>query len=333
MIRSFASPPSLIFSVVLLGLSALTKAQSLGGDQMCFSLERSKLSSPLCVPSNAEHCHSGQPFNCEIVGARVDCHMFSGVGTFKKPVDSFSDNFECSAYSDQICTGSGESQVCAPGPCLFYKPPFCRVKCSPCYKNPYVNKLPISGCKRFCKEKYCDDEPACSLDCNPDDPTCAAKINNVCSQEATKVVNGVTYILPRRQYPECKADVVCPNSLPPPTQFGSATCCLQMGPNNTCQVPCQTTGSGNIVIPVEDNETCEPPDLSPYPGGSTNDSCPWIDRPQNRITNVEPKICPAVEPGNRFPQDCCVCTNGQNTPEGKPCKACGSITQERCSRP
>lgn len=316
----------LIFNVFL----AFTADPPNQNPMVCMMLENVRFKDSKCVPSTRDVCHSGQPGNCEIQTgtSSIECIYVKGTGFYYKPIDDWSmgRGYECVSRGDPICVGTGDSQVCHNGPCIKYRVPFCKRQCTACYPDNKKVQVPLGGCRRFCRDVYCNDEPVCdkSAYCPPGDMTCQLNFNQFCPSSKHPV--DPTYILPRNPKPECQQSVNCPNTIPAPGEVvdGSATCEYQDG------TPCEVDGR-NIIVRTAPDPTCTP--VEPQEDTITRqkvERCPWISYSGNVPTrNVPPlNACEPIEVGNRFPTDCCECPHLPDHNSAK-CQSCGFKPNER----
>ncbi|MCB0347183.1 MAG: hypothetical protein KDD37_00020 [Bdellovibrionales bacterium] len=299
-------------------------------NKVCLMLENLRFKDAKCVPSTREICHSGIPGNCEVQGGNsvIDCNYFRGGGVYYKPIDDWSrrGNFECVSRGDPICVGTGDSQVCQNGPCLKYIPPYCKRQCTKCYVDQKKIQVPYGGCRRFCSDRYCSDEPQCdnSEICVPGTPNCFKHPLQYCP--LSKHPDNPEYVLPRVSRPICQNSVDCPTTVPVPYDLADATCELQDGS------PCQIV-DGQISIPTQpDPPGCTPEE--PVEAVIRLDvlRCPWIEFVGNVPTRNQGDLsaCEPIEVGNRFPTDCCECPNlpGHNAAN---CKSCGFSDPRYCN--
>lgn len=298
----------------------------------CPSLEAVTFSASTCVPATDQICHSGQPGNCEIMGATALCRYirFPGAHLYRNP--EANQSFRCVAREPDICGGTPENPSCVPGRCTTFSPPTCVTQCKPCYHQAVVETQRAKGCAKFCGEESCSDEPRCGRDpcrpgqpCNPNAP-CERKTIPGTTPPTENSSGGFTppagaapdYILVANPPELCQNSMPCPNdpsTIPP--EFQGATCVCNGG-------PCQFTPDGRVLPCNSGPTTCEASEFTPDTSPAVNFSCPWIEYVQRQ------PLCAPVAVGNRFPQDCCVCTGGQPAAPGVSCKSCGSLTQEIC---
>lgn len=300
---------SLYVVIHFLFLMNYSEAQS----HFCPVLETVPFASRHCVPTQEETCHSGQPGNCELTGATVECKYVRGPGVhiIKNELDS---GFNCVAHAPDVCDYSGEYPVCTPGPCIQYSSPRCEQTCKQCYLeelDPIYE--PLRGCKKFCAEESCQDEPRCDPDpCQPGEP---CNQNRGCRiKEIADPNGGAPFVLPANIMQACGNDSPCPTTKVPPSYVTPGNC-----------PSCQFNPDGSVNVIISGVQSCTPKPIVKDNSPIQNDACPWIDYVKRQ------PACEAVAIGNRFPQDCCQCTHNQSVTPTVPCKACPGITEARCN--
>lgn len=279
----------------------------------CPSLESITFTAHACVPTQEEICHSGQPGNCEVQNQVVRCKYVRGSGTQLYQNPEASRGFACVAHGPDVCSGTPENPSCVPGPCVAYSPPVCRSACKPCYLEDVEESQGIKGCKKFCGEESCADEPRCDPDpCRPGEP---CNQNNVCERKRIPAPGPLgPFILARNAKDKCEPSQPCPNDpVPVDSQF-------QNLPPSACRCgsnPCEFTPDGRVKPCNSGPSSCTPEELQEDTSIVQNESCPWISYEKRQPG------CGPVSVGNRFPQDCCECSSAPN------CKAC-NIPTSRC---
>lgn len=329
----------------------LTLAQNNG--QVCIGIEKTKIAG-FCVPSTREICHSGQPGNCEIMGAKTECIFVKGPNQFRAPVDDWSrGGLQCVAKEDTNCRETTEGRVCD-SVCVRYKVPYCKTMCKPCYEVREIRRFPFPGCKRFCADKYCDYElgKICdpSAQVRPEDLNRNCPINQIPDPE----VSGGFLVMPVVHAEKCgPANYRCEGEVMNCNNCSQIYDLIKETFEPTCNQAafasrlaevcdgCVAGENCRIKYSGEDPNTQEncKPELRQAPPDVSVNRCPWITMPPGPEGNVSGGRCEPVAVGNRFPQDCCTCTGGQ--PAGNvggqsvACAACGELTAEelRCTPP
>lgn len=290
-------------------------------NKVCLMLENVRFQDAQCVPSTREICHSGIPGNCEVQGSpTIVCNYFKGAGVYYKPIDDWSrpNNFECVSRGDPICVGTGDSQVCQNGPCLKYTPPYCKRQCTKCYADQKKIQVPYGGCRRFCSDRYCSDEPQCdnSEICEPGSPNCFKHPLQYCP--VSRHPSDATYVLPTIGRVICQGSVDCPTTVPVLPEYVDVECVLQDG-----VTPCTITGGQISIPPQPDPPGCEP--IEPIEATIRLDviRCPWISFIGNVPSRNQGDLsaCAPIEVGNRFPTDCRECPHlpGHNAALSQEC--------------
>jgi hypothetical protein len=269
-------------------------------------LETVSFATDKCVPTQEETCHSGQPGNCEVDGTTVECKYARGAGSYLMK-NELSPGFNCVDY-ERICVGTGENPSCYQGACIRYSPPACVQTCKQCALETLTRDEPIKGCKKFCAEESCADEPRCDPDpCRPGEP---CNQNQVCAiKSIADPAGGNPFILPTAMRPECQSSTPCPLTATPPAYVTPVNC-----------PSCQFNADGTVNVSVSGDTTCVPEPIEQDNTPVQNRSCPWISYERRQ------PACGDVTPGNRFPQDCTEC-NPPGTPNTKNC----NIPVSRCN--
>lgn len=279
----------------------------------CPSLESIAFKAHACVPTREEICHSGQPGNCEVQNMVQKCVYIRGAGTQLYQNPEAARGFACVARGPDVCSGTPENPTCVPGPCVSFSPPACRSDCKPCHLENIEESQGIRGCKKFCGEESCQDEPRCDPDpCRPGQP---CNQNNTCERKRIPGTGPLgDFILPQNAKDKCEPNQPCPTDpVAVPPEFQGLTC--------TCGgSPCEFTADGRVKPCVSGPTTCTPEPIREDTSQIQNLSCPWIEYERRQPT------CAPVAVGNRFPQDCCECRARGSTAA---CKSC-NIPTSRC---
>lgn len=253
----------------------------------CPTLETVSFATDVCVPTQEETCHSGQPGNCEILGVTIECTYVRGAGSYIMK-NELAPGFNCVDY-EQICEGTPENPHCYPGACIRYSSPRCEQTCKQCAQETMTQDQSLKGCKKYCDETSCADEPRCDPDpCRPGEP---CNQNQVCEiKSIPDPQGGNPFILPTAKREQCQNSTPCPTTATPPAHITPENC-----------PSCQFNDDGTVNVLVSGVTSCEPEPIVQDNSPVQNLSCPWISYERRQ------PACNAVAVGNRFPQDCTEC--------------------------
>lgn len=244
-----------------------------------------------CVPSSFDTCHSGQPFNCEVIRATSRCLYIQALDKYWVDPDGGPMAFQCATYDNTKCNqGNSDVPSCPQATCVEYKKPICKKRCKLGYKGSAKEyQVPRKGCKRFCGE-FCANEPQCDM-CDPNtNPNCVPR--QVCPLKHPLFPS---YILPRPQV----FDAWKPDTSP----FCASKALDPLGREHDVDQDLAAREA-----------SCPSTKLEPETRIDVDESCFWIKYPgkPNPGDPAKDGCNPNnLKPGNRFPLDCTVALCGK----------------------